>query len=76
MWKKIEDYSLHFHNKPRRCAIHLKMADSTEAVMDHLTIDELNTLGTLLRSEAQVWFHTTRGDLAAHSAPQHEEELD
>jgi len=76
MWKKVDNYALNFHNKPRRCAIHLKLADNSDAVMDHLTVEELNTLGNLLREEAQVWYHSTRGDLAAHSAPQHEEELD
>lgn len=76
MWKKVDDYVLNFHNKPRRYAIHLKLADGNDAVMEHLSIDDFNTLGTLLRSEAQVWYHSTRGDLAAHSAPLHEEELD
>lgn len=76
MWKKVENYSLNFHNKPRRTAIHLKLEDGTDAVMDHLSIEELNTLGTLLREEVQVWYHSTRGDLVAHSAPLHEEELD
>ncbi len=76
MWKKVENYSLNFHNKPRRTAIHLKLADGSDAIMDHLSIEELNTLGTLLREEAQIWYHSTRGDLTAHSAPLHEEELD
>jgi hypothetical protein len=76
MWKKIENYSLNFHNKPRKNAIHLKLADGSDAIMEHLSIEEFNTLGNLLREEAQVWFHTTRGDLTAHSAPLHEEELD
>lgn len=76
MWKQVENYSLNFHNKPRRTAIHLKLADGSDAVMDHLTIDELNTLGTLLREESHVWYHSTRGDLTVHSAPLYEEELD
>lgn len=76
MWKQVENYSINFHNHPRRTAIHLKLADGSEAVMDHLSIEELNTLGTLLREESQVWYHSTRGDLTAHSAPQHEEDLD
>lgn len=76
MWKKVENYALNFHNKPRRCAIHLKLEDGSDAVMDHLTTEEFNALGTLLRSEPQVWYHSTRGDLSAHSAPQHEEDLD
>ena len=76
MWKKVENYSLNFHNKPRRTAIHLKLADGSDAVMDHLSIEEFDTLGTLLRKEPHVWYHTTRGDLTAHSAPLHEEELD
>jgi hypothetical protein len=76
MWKKVDNYSLNFHSNPRRCAIHLKLADSSDAVMDHLTVAELDVLGNLLRNEAQVWYHSTRGDLVAHSAPQDEEELD
>ena len=76
MWKKIENYSMNFHNSPRRMAIHLKLSDGSDAVMEHLSCEEFATLGTLLREEAQVWFHTTRGDLTAHSAPLHEEELD
>lgn len=76
MWKKVENYNLNFHNRPRRTAIHLKLSDGTDAIMDHLTIDEFSTLGTFLREETEVWYHTTRGDLTAHSAPQHEEELD
>jgi hypothetical protein len=76
MWKQVENYALNFHNKPRRCAIHIKLADGNDAVMDHLTSEELNALGNILRSEAQVWYHTIRGDLTAHSAPQHEEDLD
>jgi len=76
MWKKIENYSLNFHNKPRRAAIHLKLADGTDAVMDHLSIEEFSALGTLLREEHHVWYHSTRGDLTAHSAPLHEEGLD
>lgn len=76
MWKKVDNYALNFHNKPRRCAIHLKLADSSDAVMDHLTVEEFNALGNLLREETEVWYHSTRGDLAAHAAPQHEEELD
>jgi hypothetical protein len=44
--------------------------------MDRLTNDEFHTLGSLLRNEAHVWYHSTRGDISAHSAPQHEEELD
>ena len=76
MWKKVDDYTLNFHNHPRRCAIHLKLADGNDFVLDHLTCEEFNALGSLLRSEPHVWCHTTRGDLSAHSAPQHEEELD
>ncbi len=76
MWKQVENYALNFHDKPRRCAIHLKLHDGSDAVMDHLTSEELGTLGNILRSEEQVWYHTTRGDLTAHSAPQHEEDLD
>ena len=76
MWKKVENYSLNFHNSPRRTAIHLKLADGSDAIMDHLSLEELNILGILLREEAQVWYHSTRGDLTAHSAPLHEEELD
>jgi len=76
MWKQVENYSLNFHNHPRRTAIHLKLADGSEAIMDHLTIEELNALGTMLREEPHVWYHTSRGDLTAHSAPQHEEDLD
>lgn len=76
MWKKVEDYALNFHNTPRRCAIHLKLADGSNAIMDHLTIDEFTTLGTILQHETQVWYHSTRGDLTAHSAPQYEEGLD
>lgn len=76
MWKKVENYALNFHSKPRRCAIHLKLGDGSDAVMDHLTVEELNALGTLLRNEVQVWYHSTRGDLSAHSAPQYEEDLD
>lgn len=76
MWKKVENYSLNFHSKPRRTAIHLKLADGSDAVMDHLSVEELNALGTLLREESHVWYHSTRGDLTAHSAPLHEEELD
>ncbi|MFO7593618.1 MAG: hypothetical protein R6X15_06200 [Pseudomonadota bacterium] len=76
MWKRVENYSLNIHNKPRRNAIHLKLADDSDAVMDHLSTEELNVLGTLLREEDQVWYHTTRGDITAHSAPLHEEGLD
>lgn len=76
VWKKVDNYTLNFHNNPRRCAIRLKLADDSDAVMDHLTIEELNALGNLLREEEHVWYHSTRGDLAAHSAPPHEEELD
>lgn len=76
MWKKIENYSLNFHNKPRRAAIHLKLADGSDAIMDHLSIEEFSALGTLLREERDVWYHSTRGDLTAHSAPLHEEGLD
>ena len=66
MWKKVENYSLNFHNKPRRTAIHLKLADGNDAVMERLSIEEFNALGTLLREEAQVWYHSTRGDITAH----------
>lgn len=76
MWKKVENYSMNFHNRPRRTAIHLKLSDGTDAIMDHLTIEEFSILGSLLREENEVWYHSTRGDLTAHSAPQHEEELD
>lgn len=76
MWKKVQDYALNFHNHPRRCAIHLKLEDGTDAVMDHLSIEEFDSLGCLLRGEIQVWYHSTRGDISAHSAPQHEEGLD
>jgi hypothetical protein len=76
MWKKIENYSLNFHNHPRKTAIHLKLADGSDGIMEHLSVEEFNTLSTLLREEAQVWYHTSRGDLTAHSAPLHEEELD
>ena len=76
MWKKIENYSLNFHNKPRKTAIHLKLADSSDAIIENISIEEFNVLGTLLREEVQTWYHTTRGDLIAHSAPLHEEELD
>lgn len=76
MWKEVADYTLNFHHKPRRFAIHVKLADGSEDVLDHLSIDEFNCLAMLLRSEAHLWYHTTRGDLAAHSAPLHEEDLD
>lgn len=76
MWKKVENYALKFHNKPRRAAIHLKLADADDAVMDHLSVEELHTLGVLLRTEPHIWYHTMRGDLVAHSAPEYEEDLD
>ncbi len=76
MWKKVENYSLKFHNKPRRAAIHLKLAGGQDAVMDHLSVEELSSLGIILREESQVWYHTMRGDLTAHSAPEHEEDVD
>lgn len=76
MWKKVENYSLNFHNTPRRTAIHLMLADGSNAVIEHLSIEEFSALGTLLREEAELWYHTTRGDLTAHSAPQYEEGLD
>ncbi len=76
MWKKVENYTLNFHNKPRRCAIHVKLADGTDAVMDHLSMEEFSMLGEMFREEEEVWYHSTRGDLAAHSAPLHEEEVD
>lgn len=76
MWKKVEDYTLNFHNHPRRYAIHLKLADQKEYILDHLSIDEFSSLGDLLRGEPDVWCHSTRGDIAAHAAPLHEEELD
>ncbi|AHF00212.1 hypothetical protein [Thioalkalivibrio paradoxus] len=76
MWKKVDDYSLNFHNQPRRAAVHLKLDDGTKAVMHHLTIQELHALGDLLRAEPNVWYHTLRGDLVAHSAPDSEEDLD
>ena len=76
MWKQVENYSLNFHNKPRRTAIHLKLADDSDAVIEHLSIEEFSALGTILREEERVWYHSTRGDLTAHSAPEHEEELD
>lgn len=76
MWKRVENYSINMHNKPRRNAIHLKLADGSDAIMDHLSVEELNILGTLLREEAEIWYHTTRGDITAHSAPLHEESLD
>jgi hypothetical protein len=76
MWKKVENYALNFHNVPRRTAIHLKLEDGSDAIMEHLSIEEFTTLGTILREEVHIWFHTTRGDLTAHSAPLHEEDLD
>lgn len=76
MWKKVDNYALNFHNHPRRCAIHLKLADGSDAVMDRLTTEEFSALGRILQHEAQVWYHSTRGDLTSHTAPQHEEELD
>jgi hypothetical protein len=76
MWKKVDNYALNYHNTPRRAAIHLMLADGSEAVMDHLSIEELNTLGTLLRKETHIWYHTVRGDLTIHSAPRYEEDLD
>jgi hypothetical protein len=76
MWKKVDNYSLNFHNQPRRAAIHLKLEDGSDAVMHHLTVEELHVLGHLLREEANVWYHTLRGDLIAHSAPETEEDLD
>ena len=71
MWKKVEDYTLNFHNAPRRFAIHLKLADGS-AVMEHLTIDEFHTLGSLVHREELVWYHSTRGDLVAHTSPRDE----
>ena len=76
MWKKVDNYALNFHNKPRRTAIHLQLEDGSEAVMDHLSIEELHTLGTLLREESHVWYHTLRGDLTSHTAPRYEEDVD
>jgi len=76
MWKKVENYALNVHNVPRRFAIHLKLADGSDAVMDHVTIDEFHTLGSLLQREEHVWYHSTRGDIVAHTAPLDEEEVD
>ena len=76
MWKKVDDYSLNFHNRPRRAAIHLKLEDGSEAVMHHLTVEGLHVLGHLLRTEEHVWDHTLRGDLTANAAPVNEEDLD
>ena len=76
MWKKVDDYALNFHNTPRRYTIHVKMEDGSDAVVEHLSVEEFNALGCLLRSEKQIWYHSTRGDISAHSAPQHEEGID
>ncbi|MFP4131312.1 MAG: hypothetical protein ACOC3U_05295 [Thiohalospira sp.] len=76
MWRKIDNYVLNWHNHPRRGAIHLRLDDGSEAVIDHLSSDDLSTLGNILRVEPNVWYHTTRGDIAAHSRPEHEENID
>ena len=76
MWKKVENYALNWHNQPRRGALHLFLDGGQEAVMDHLSCEDLGALGTILREEPHVWYHTVRGDLTAHSAPGHDEDID
>lgn len=76
MWKKVENYALKFHHKPRHAAIHLYLADKSEALLDQLSVEEMCALGNLLRAEPHVWYNTLRGDLSAHSAPHYEEDLD
>lgn len=76
MWKKVESYSLHWHNRERRAAIHVRLEDGTDGVVDHLSCSDLGTLASLLRDEPMVWYHTVRGDITTHSAPQYEEDLD
>lgn len=76
MWKKVDNYVLNWHSQPRRGSIHLRFEDGDESVIDHLTSADLFALGTILREEPGVWYHTLRGDIAAHSKPEHEEDID
>lgn len=76
MWKKVDTYSLTWHNRERRAAIHVRLEDGDEATIDHLSCTDLGALGALLRDEPHVWYHTVRGDLTTHSAPRYEEDID
>ncbi len=77
MWKKVEDYNLTWHHRERRGAIHLKLeGHHSEGILNHLSCQDLGALTTLLRDEPLVWYHTVRGDITTHSAPQDEEERD
>jgi len=76
IWKQVKNYSLNFHTPPRRTAIHLTLDDDSEAIIDHLTIEQLHALGTLLREEPTAWHHSIRGDLRFHMGPEYDEDID
>lgn len=76
MWKKVDNYTLNWHNHSRKGSIHLQLDDGSDGVLDHLSCEDLGALTTILRDEPLVWYHTVRGDLTTHAAPQDEEDRD
>ncbi|WP_303900940.1 hypothetical protein [Thiohalomonas denitrificans] len=76
MWKKVQNYNLTWHHQERRGAIHLKLEDGSEGILNHLSSQDLGAFTALLRDEPLIWYHTIRGDITTHSAPQDEEERD
>lgn len=76
MWIRVDNHSLTWHHRERRGAIHLALEGGGEGLLNHLSCEDLGALTTILRDEPLVWYHTVRGDITTHAAPQDEEERD
>ena len=75
MWKIVNQYSLNWRAQQNSGIIWLKLSDGTNANIQPDSVQELATLGDILRNEKPVYYHTSTGDLSTGWEPTGEEEV-
>lgn len=74
MWRKVEDYALYWAAAEKRGTVFLKLEGNEQGSIRNLGREELAALGSILRHETPIWFHTFRGDLSTEKSPGDEED--
>ncbi len=74
MWKRVEDHALYWSAGERTGTAYLELEDGGRGQISHLSREDLASLSHFLQLEANVWYHTVRGDIWAGKQPYDDED--
>ena len=75
MWKIVNQYQLCWRASDNIGIIYLNLSDGTTASIKPDSIQELSSMGDILRNEKPIFYHTSSGDFCTGWEPTGELEL-